>query len=219
MNPFHTAIALLPVSVYLLALSGIHFGRRPVVITGARDTLALSLACLGFVIVGPMQLFIPDDGVVAMFLGPWVWVPMISLYALCVMLAALLMRPRLVIYNLSVNELRPRLESIARELDAQAVWAGSSLQMATLGVQLTIESWSGMKIIQLVSAGPDQDLVGWKRFERRLRADLMQLSVGPNARAGSCLFFSLLLVAIVVITALQQPQEIADGIDQLLDRW
>lgn len=219
MNPFHTAIALIPVSVYLLALSGIHFGRRPVMISGARDALALSLACLGFVIVGPMQLFIPNDGVVAVLLGAWVWVPLIVLYALCVMLAALLMRPRLVIYNLSAGQLRPRLEAVARELDADSAWAGPSLQMPQLGVQLTIESWSGMRIVQLVSAGPEQDLVGWKRLERRLRADLVQIPVGANPRAGSCLFFALLLAAIVVITALQQPQELAEGIDRLLDRW
>lgn len=218
MNPFHMFLALGPVSVYLLALSGIHFGRHPVVITGTRDALALGLACAGFVLVGPLQLFAPNDGVVAMWLGGWIWVPLLGLYALCVQLASLLIRPRLIVYNTSYEKLRPHLELVTSELDENRCWAGSSVMMAKQGVQMTVEAWPTMHIVQLVSAGPHQDLMGWKRLERGLRARLQQVPAGPNPRAASYLFFALLLISIVIITGLQQPQQIAEGIDRLLER-
>jgi len=213
-NPLHLVLALGPVSVYLLVLSGILFGRRPTVISGARDALAVALACLGFVALGPLRLFMPEQ---AAYLGSWVWLPLVALYGLCSLLVVLLMRPRLVIYNVGAESLRPILDNVARDLDADRRWAGSTLVLPNLGVQLTLESWATMRNVQLVSAGPEQNLDGWRSLGRSLEGELRTLAVGPSPRALSCLFFALLLLALMAFSVAIQPQELAAGIDQLLE--
>ena len=76
--------------------------------TGARDLAVLAIAVSGFMIAGPLELFLPEA--VAAVLGGWVWVPLIMLYGLVTTLMLLLMRPRLVVYNISALQLRPLLE-------------------------------------------------------------------------------------------------------------
>lgn len=214
MNPLHLVLALGPVAIYLFVLSGILFGKHPTVISGARDSLALALACLGFVVLGPLRLFMPEQSA---YLGSWVWLPLVALYGLGTLLVILLLRPRLVIYNVAAEPLRPLLDNVARELDADRRWAGSTLVLPNLGVQLTLESWTSMRNVQLVSAGPEQNLEGWRSLEKALRQELAPLAVGPSPRALSCLFFALLLVAVMGFSVAIQPQELAAGIDQLLE--
>jgi hypothetical protein len=129
----------------------------------------------------------------------------------------MLLRPRLVIYNVAAEPLRPLLDNVAREMDADRRWAGSTLVLPNLGVQLTLESWTSMRNVQLVSAGPEQNLEGWRSLEKALRRELAPLAVGPSPRALSCLFFALLLVAVMGFSVAIQPQELASGIDQLLE--
>ncbi len=214
MNPLHLVLALGPVAIYLFVLSGILFGRHPTVVSGARDSLALALACLGFVVLGPLRLFMPEQSA---YLESWVWLPLVALYGLGALLVVMLLRPRLVIYNVAAEPLRPLLDNVARELDADRRWAGSTLVLPNLGVQLTLESWTSMRNVQLVSAGPEQNLEGWRSLEKALRQELAPLAVGPSPRALSCLFFALLLVAVMGFSVAIQPQELASGIDQLLE--
>jgi hypothetical protein len=94
-NPLHLVLALGPVAIYLFVLSGILFGRHPTVVSGARDSLALALACLGFVALGPLRLFMPEQSA---YLGSWVWLPLVALYGLGALLVVMLLRPRLVVY-------------------------------------------------------------------------------------------------------------------------
>src|SRR5690606_15633681 len=121
MDPLHLTIALVPLAVYLLVLGIINLGRRPFLTTGGRDGMALALGLAGLVIAGPMELFLPEKA--AQTFGPFVWLLMIGLYVLTCTLLVLMARPRLVIYNITPTELRPILEQVAKQLDAQASWA------------------------------------------------------------------------------------------------
>ena len=60
MDPLHATIALAPVAVYLLLLGMINLSARPLVTSGLRDSAALGIAASGFVIAGPMELFLPE---------------------------------------------------------------------------------------------------------------------------------------------------------------
>ena len=61
MDPLHLCIALGPLAVYLLLLGIINLMPRPFMTSGARDTAALSIAISGFVVAGPMELFLPGS--------------------------------------------------------------------------------------------------------------------------------------------------------------
>ena len=58
---------------------------------------------------------------------------MLSLYFLLVTMYSMMMRPRIVVYNLTQDELRPILAELARRLDPGARWAGESLVHAEVG--------------------------------------------------------------------------------------
>ncbi len=215
MDPFHLSLALGPVSIYLLLIGRINLARRPFLTTGSRDTVALAIAVSGLAIVGPLDLFMPEGA--AFYLGGWIWLPLIGLYGLVSLLAAMLMRPRLVVYNISVDQLRPRLEAVASQLDPDRRWAGTSLIMPNRGVQLTIEAIPTMRNVQLVSGGASgQDLDGWRRLELTLRDALSDVRVQRNPRGFSLVLLGIVMAAVVLYGLHQQPQEVARALDEFL---
>ena len=98
------------------------------------------------------------------------WVLLAALYAMGVALWLLVLRPRLVIYNVSVDFLRPILAEVVSRLDADARWAGDSLAIPKLGVQLCMDGSGLLRGVSLVSAGGRQEPAGWRRLESALGA-------------------------------------------------
>ena len=92
MDPLHVSIALGPLAVYFCLLGCLNLSRRPLITTGPRDTAALGVAISGLVLVGPMELFLPDAAAVEF--GWKVWVLLLTLYGLGLTLIVLLMRIR-----------------------------------------------------------------------------------------------------------------------------
>ena len=106
MDPLHVCIALGPVAMYLLVLGAINLSPRPVLTTGTRDIATLGIAISGFAIAGPMELFLPVRAVG--FWGPWItWGLMLGIYVLGLLLVVLMLRPRLVIYNATLDQVLP----------------------------------------------------------------------------------------------------------------
>ena len=64
------------------------------------------------VLVGPIELFRPEAAIAEF--GGYVWLFLLVFYWLWVWLAVLVARPRLVVYNISAEELRPVLAEAAR---------------------------------------------------------------------------------------------------------
>src|SRR5438477_13127575 len=115
MDPLHLCIALGPLATYLLVLGVINLSRRPLLTTGARDAAALALALVGLVVAGPMELFLVEEA--AVLYGGWIWAIMLVAYFLFVALVTLLLRPRLVIYNTTLEQVRPIVADVASRLD------------------------------------------------------------------------------------------------------
>jgi hypothetical protein len=210
MNPLHLTIALTPVSIYLLLLGIINLRTRPLLLTGTRDTLALALAVSGFVVAGPMELFLPEA--IASILGGWVWLPLIALYVLGVTLLVLMLRPRLVIYNISWDQLQPGLRRVVSQLDADARWAGEGLVMPNSGVQLHVDYHAGLRNVQLNSLGASQNVAGWRRLEQALSKALATTRVPANTHAFSFLFFALAIAALIAYSLATGGQEIAQSL-------
>ena len=182
-DPLHVCIALGPLAMYLLVLGAINLSSRPLLTSGTRDAAALAIAVTGLVVAGPMELFMVEGA--ARFWGGWVWVILLSAYSLAGLLVILMLRPRLIVYNATLDQLRPLLADVVARLDSEARWAGESLVMPQLGVQLHVEAQPVLKNVQLIASGPNQNIPGWRRLELELASVLRKAKTTPNP-AGFC---------------------------------
>ncbi len=219
MEPFHQCLALGPVAIYMLLLGVINLARRPLVVSGGRDAAALGLAVSGLVFVGPLALLFPE-GVAAHF-GPagtkYLWLTFIGLLAICLIIVLLILRPRLVIYNISAGQLRPILVEVVQRMDADARWAGDCLFLPGLGVQLHLESFGWMRNVSLVSSGPKQDYQGWSRLGRDLSTALRAVEVPRNLAGLMLLSIGNVLILGLAWAIIRDPQAIARTVFELLD--
>ncbi len=218
MDAFHLCLALGPVAVYLLLLGMVNLSRRPFLVAGTRDAAVLGMAVSGLVIVGPLAMLFPHTA--AAHLGPFgtelVWLFLLALYGLCLVLVLLTLRPRLVIYNIPVDQLRPILADIVERLDPEARWAGDSLVLPALGVQLHLESLGWMCNVSLVSAGPNQNLSGWRRLEDELSVALRQVEVSRNPRAATLLTAGMFIAIWLGWQVARDPQAMAHTLYNIL---
>ena len=131
--------------------------------------------------VGPLELFRPEAATRSF--GNYIWLFLVLFYWLWLVLVVLLARPRLVIYNISAEELHPVLAEVANRLDPTGRWAGNNLSLPGLGVQLHLDSLDIMRNVSLVASGGRQNLDGWRRLARELGRSLSSMRVKANPRA------------------------------------
>lgn len=210
MDPFRLCLAFGPVAMYLVLLGAINLSRRPLLVSGVRDAATLALAISGLVIIGPMELFFPYTAAVRF--GPHVWLLLLGLYVMCVVLVLLLLRPRLIIYNISVDKLRPTLAELVDRIDPAARWAGDSLVLPGLGVQLYVDHFATMRCASLISSGRNQSHPGWRRLETVLGDAMAREEVARNPRGLTLLGVGLLIIGIIVLAMAQNPQAIAQSL-------
>ncbi|HBO43395.1 MAG TPA: hypothetical protein DD670_05590 [Planctomycetaceae bacterium] len=204
MDSFQTCLAFGPPAVYLLGVAAVNLRRRPTVVSGTRDLALLAFAMAGLVAVGPMELGFPESAALN-FLGPLVWIPLFSLYGLCVVLAILTVRPRLVVYNITADQLRQLLAEVVESLDAEARWAGDSLFLPRLGVQLHLDASRAMRNISLVAAGPNQSFLGWQKLQRHLAASAASVRVARNGWALGFALVALGMIGGMIFLVAQDP--------------
>jgi len=213
-DALHLGIALGPLAVYFVLLGIINLTARPFLTTGARDVAALGVAVSGLIVAGPMELFLPEAATSR--LGAYVWLLLLAFYGLCLSLVVLLMRPRLVIYNTSPDQLRPMLAEVVAELDSTARWAGDSLVLPQHDVQLHVEMFGLMRSAQLVAAGPRQNMNGWKRLEQALAKVLRQTKSAPTSYGYALVTAGVLLIGLVTFQLVSDPQTVVQGVNEML---
>ena len=213
-DPLRLALAFVPLASYFFLLGMLNTRRRPFLTTGGADLAALGAALSGLVLVGPIELFRPEKA--SEEYGSYVWVFLLVLYWLSVWLTVLLARPRLVVYNISEEELRPVLAEAARSIDSQARWAGESLALPTLGIQLHIESFDLMRHVSLISSGTKQSLAGWRQLSHELYDRLKPLEVSSNPRALGLVLLALILLTSCTVHMLAEPQRLAQAVQEML---
>jgi hypothetical protein len=215
-SPFHVVVALAPLAFYLLLIGFYNLGRRPFVTTGGRDLLMLGIGLSGFIAAGPFELFMPMAA--ANQFGAYVWLLLVSLYGLSLLLAILLMRPRIVIYNCKLDQLRPLIAKCVAELDSESRWAGECLYLPQIGVQLHVHTHPVLRNIQLTAIGPLQNLEGWRNLYIALRQHVRGLRVRCNAWAPIFLLLAVALLLAAGGTMVTYPKEVAEGLRDTL-QW
>ncbi len=179
LDPLHTTLAVGPLAVYLLLLGVLNSLRRPFITTGTRDLYVLGLGLSGFFVIGPLSLFMPESAA-RIFGGYLIWTLLLIFYSLCLTLCVLLARPRLVIYNITLDQLRPLLNNLIHRLDLEYHWAGESLALPGLGIQLQLDRFPLTRNVSLVATAAPQSFGGWRRLEAELVEELRTVEVKPN---------------------------------------
>ncbi|MEN6451183.1 MAG: hypothetical protein ABFC96_11885 [Thermoguttaceae bacterium] len=214
MDSFRFCLALAPVAFYLLLLGAISLRRRPLLVSGVRDAAALAVAVAGLVIVGPIELLFPFEAAVRY--GPYIWAWLLALYVMFVVLWLLVLRPRLVIYHFSADALRPVLAELAGRLDPSARWAGDSLALPSLGVQLYVDHFAASGSVSLCSAGGNQNRAGWRQLETSLRSALHREEVARSPLGLALIGVGLLCSAAIAWVIVQQPQTIVESVAAII---
>ncbi|MEX0867707.1 MAG: hypothetical protein WD030_10140 [Pirellulales bacterium] len=214
MDPFRACLAILPLAVYLLVIGFINLSRRPFMTTGGRDRYALGLALAGLFAVGPMELFMPL-GAAGLF-GGYVWLLLFAFYFLLVTFLVLIARPRIVVYNITVEELRPIVARLVNELDGEHRWAGNSVMLPKLGIQLQIERFAATRNVALAANATDQSFAGWRQLERRLAAALAETETAANPLGVFFVSTSSLLFAAAAFLLARFPEAALRGLQSWL---
>jgi hypothetical protein len=191
MDPLYLAVAFVPLALYLIGLGAVHLRSRPTVWSGTLDTAALGAAVSGLVVAGPMDLFLPEASPLS---GLYLWLLMLTLYVLGITLWNLLARPRVVIFNITLEQLRPVLVELIRRLDEEASSTGDSFLLPQLGVQFHIERYLPLHNISLVAIGDRQSFSGWRRLQTELKGALTGVR-----RASRLPAFGFLAVGVVML--------------------
>ena len=171
--------ALVPPAVWLFAIAARHLRRRPTVVSGGWDLGLLAAALAGLAVVGPLELLQPPG-----LRGPWRLVLPLVLCALVAALAILASRPRLVVYNVSPEQIRPVVAQVAAALDPAARWAGETVALPGREVQVHLDGRGGMRSVSLVAVGTRTSPEGWAEFARRVRAAVRRVRVRKSPWAA-----------------------------------
>jgi hypothetical protein len=173
--------ALLPVAAYLVAVGCLHLRRRPVALSGHFDVALLTLGIAGMVIAGPLALLQPGAGTSA-----WTTAVLLLGFAVVVAGAVLAARPRMVIYNVGLDQMRPVVASVAAGLDPTARWAGETAALPARGLQVHLDERGPARTVSVIAAGRTS-AEAWAEFSRRLRRAIRTIRVRPSPWAWAFL--------------------------------
>lgn len=197
--------ALVPLAAYFLAIGLLHLRRRPSALAGGWDAVGVSGAVAAAVVLGPIDLLLP-----ASIVGAWRWVLAIGCFFLLVVTVQLASRPRLVVYNVSIEQLRPIVARVATALDPLARWAGETVALPGRDVQVHLDGRGGMRSVSLVTLGSRTSPEGWVEFSRRLRRAVREQRVSPSPWAGLFLVAALALGSLAALLAWRAQRTAAE---------
>lgn len=211
--PVQFCIVVVPFSVYLVLLGWLHLRKHPFVTTAGRDIAILAVAISGLMIVGPMDLFFPENAVSRF--GPFVWLMLLAFYGLLVSLVSMLTRPGLVLYNVSEDQIRPWLSDVLVTVD-KPHWSGENVRLPELGIHFQIEAHPWLRCVQLVATGRKQNLAGWRALEVGLQKSAISMPTHPNLFGPMFIVTAVLLNIVGLIWMCQQPSEVIAAWQEIL---
>jgi hypothetical protein len=198
---------LLP-GLYLLGIAVVHVRHRPLAVPGGWDLAIVAAAVAGLAMAGPLDLIQP-----VAIRGPWRLVLPAVLCGLLVALAILVARPRLVVYNVTLEQLRPVVAQVAASLDRQSRWAGETVALPGRGIQVTLDGRTA-RCVSLAAIGGRTSPEGWAEFSRRVRRSVRVLRVRSSPWAVVFAGCGIALVAASLWLALRPPLLVPDAADR-----
>ncbi|MGC3969736.1 MAG: hypothetical protein QM775_21120 [Pirellulales bacterium] len=214
MEPFRLCVALAPLAIYLVAVALTNFIRRPVVVSGSRDLAGLGLGVSGLLLVGPFEMLLPSFPI---DVTGYVWIFVAVMYCLLLTLGVLLTSPRIIVYNVTIDQMRPALADAVEDLDPGARWAGGSVSLPKLHVECYLEEHAAVRNVTLISTAAQQSYAGWRQLERALRTRLREsVETTPSAWGLGVLLTGLAIIGRMGYLIYSKPQEITQGFQEMM---
>jgi hypothetical protein len=180
MDYLRLAIGLGPMGIYWILIGYLYQRRNPMLINAAQDTLLLGLGVIGFVAIGPVELFFPTAAYSV--LGEWTWFFLLCLYGFVVLFLALNRRPQWTLYGANSTTLRGILERVLQEHQIEHAWQGMVLVAPEIGLRGIVEPANLTDgAAHLTACGREQDIAGWHRLERLV---IQKLPCESSTRGG-----------------------------------
>lgn len=214
MNPFQIMLVALPLAAYFCALSWIHARSRPTVVSGGRDYFVLGLACIGVLSVGPLELFLPEPA--AAHFRTKIRGMMLLLYLLTLTLVILYSRPRIVIYNITLEGCRNLLQTAIPQLDAEFKEQADCWHLPGCGVRLHLEPFDNLRVVSLIPTGGNQSINGWRALLAHLKQQAGQEASGRSWLATPLGAAGALLSILALAAPLTYPAETARALARYL---
>jgi hypothetical protein len=145
-----------------------------------------------------------------------VWLLLITCYVLFLTLYVLMSRPRIVIYNVSPEQLRPVLADVFGALEPEARWAGDAAFLPNLGVQLHVEANPVLRNVQLIATGTAQSYEGWGRLQSELAMRLRATTGARNLIGAGLILCGLLLVTMCAVWMVSDAELVAQSFHELI---
>lgn len=185
------SIAILPLAAYFQVLGLIRLRSRPTLLNGATDFFLLAMAMMGFIAIGPIELFFPRAAYA--ILGPWVWGVLIALYFFVSMLIALNSKLKLIAYGLDPESLKKTIQDGLSLGQIEAHWGNDILEIPSLGLRASIEKAGVGKTASLEAIGRSQNPMGWYTIEKLIAKSLKPNTTTQTAEAFGWIALSLVL--------------------------
>jgi hypothetical protein len=214
MSSFQWVIALGPLSLYWLVLGFILQFRRPLVVSGYRDTACLGLALIGLFMVGPAELFFPTPAF--NLIGTSVWIFITLLYLFLLLFAVLNTRPRIVVYGLDDQKLA---FVVTQALNANGLayeQLGQHFVIKEWGVEGSVEKAGFGNISHFAATTRDQNVVGWVRIEKAIHQHLLQELISADKGGKWWLWLGSLTLAIILYSLATNSTDLAQGFREML---
>lgn len=200
MNAFDAAAVMTPLGFYFGYLAWMNRRGAVRVVSGAADIVALAAGLFGFVFIGPIQMLVPIDALIAR--GWVIWLMTGALYLLFMALIGLSRRPRMVIYHISPDLARQAFKRLAVELDSDAQMAGNAAYLPANGAELLLDVFPATGTAQVLLRQGAKDPAWRVRFFRQTAETFAQTesgtATGPLRRCFSLLF----LISVIGTAAL-----------------
>jgi hypothetical protein len=103
-------------------------------------------------------------------------------------------------------------------MDDRARWAGDTVLLPSLGVQLYLERHAALRNVQLRSVGNEQSYAAWTVLETKLRAELRKVPSERGVCGSMFVVFAAALLVLIMMTCLRDQGEIARSFDEMLRR-
>jgi hypothetical protein len=214
MNAFSLVIVLVPLGAYFFLLALLFSGKHPYVVSGGRDFILLAIAMLGFVIIGPFQLFFP----IAAFnsVGGMVWIALLILYAFIIVYCVLQLQPRCVIYGIHANDAQSHLHSALAEKGIEVEWLGNTFKIDAWNIQGIVEQAGYWPTAQLICLSKNRDtILAWWQMQKIFAKHLTRI---PRARSYAGLSMASVGLALFMMSCSEiyfYSSEVADGLKVL----
>lgn len=192
MNAFDAAAVMVPLVFYFGYLAWMNRRKAVRVVSGAADLAALAAGLLGFVFIGPIQMLVPIDALIAR--GGVIWLMTGALYLLLMAFIGLSRRPRMVIYHISPESARQAFAQLAAELDTNAKTAGDAAYLPTKDAQLLLDVFPATGTAQVLLRQSVKDPMGRVQFERQTARTFAQADPGTATGPLRCCFSLLFLI-------------------------